>query len=249
MSYNYGMGWDDDRELTAVLLASDRDYRFVCNCGAKYVERVQFCVSCQQFGTVYARTRREADRQLPSLRGMSARKLAATDQQARPLDAYPNLRWTPRSVFLLAGAAGQGKTTWAIRAGACLRPCVYFGFEEQLTEGFADKLRRLEVRYEDFYIEVPRTVSELLEVVREHEPRSIVIDSIQQTSLLARDARSLSTMIGGVVFAVSQVNRAGDVSGTAQWDHEADVFLRVEGMRYTATKNRFGQVGVEGTVL
>jgi predicted ATP-dependent serine protease len=129
-----------------------------------------------------------------------------------------------------------------------LRPCVYLALEEGLNESFADKLRRLEVRYDDFYVEVPSTVAELVNVVRERSPRCVIIDSIQASSLIPRDVRAIASMTAGLVVAVSQVNRAGDVSGSASWDHEADVLIQTEAMAFKTTKDRFGPLS-QGRIL
>jgi predicted ATP-dependent serine protease len=240
------MGWSSENLDLAV--AADRDYGWQCKCGALYRDKVEFCLECGEFKTVWPRRRREADRLLPSIRGLTANQLAALDQKSLPLGPYTGLKFAPGSLIALAGQAGSGKSTMALRIAAAVRPSVYLSFEEGLNEGFASKLRRLEIRHSDLYVEVPSTVYEMVEVIRERSPRSVIIDSIQVTSLLPKDARSLASMIGGLVVAVSQINRQGDMSGTAAWDHEVDVLLRLDSMRWKATKNRFGELS-EGEVL
>ena len=231
----------NDELIAIAALSEDARYDFACvRCGTQFRAPVGFCLECNLPHTVYPRSRRIASEVIHTSAGMSAKELAARSQRLSAMPAY-GLRFGRGSVLVISGWQGYGKSCWGIKAGASIGSTVLVAAEEGHSESLAEKLRFLEVRREDFWIVAPKTVRELVNVLDERKPRCLIVDSIQATSLIPADLRSMAQHIQGLCIVVSQVNKSGVVFGCNALLHEADIVLEMpERLKWRTTKHRFG---------
>jgi predicted ATP-dependent serine protease len=95
------------------------------------------------------------------------------------------------------------------------------------------------------------TVDGLVDLARSHKARTILVDSLQESFLNGREVRHVVGLLPDLVclIATAQVNRMGSPAGERLTEHEADVHVSVEGLRWKLIKNRFGPCDRDGSVL
>jgi len=160
-------------------------------------------------------------------------------QRKIEIPSMPGLKLAFDGVVVLAGPAGSGKTTMALQMLGDLRPAVMFSFEESFSETLADKLRRLELRYDDLFIEMPATVREAYSIIDDLRPRAVLVDSLRASTFTIADLSALAEAKGLVVIIVQHVTKQGQVGGDAAIEFECDVVIRVAEGRWTLTKSRY----------
>jgi predicted ATP-dependent serine protease len=164
--------------------------------------------------------------------------------------AYPELRLGRGALIVAVGAAGAGKSTWATRFQAGLPgPKVYVSFEEGLSQSVADRLSRLGIHDDDYFIVAAATIDQIVELGRRVRARSLCVDSLQRSMFTAAEARHLLHVLDlDCVIATAQVNADGEPAGRRELLHEADACFWFEAMRWRIAKSRFANAGQEGTV-
>jgi len=160
----------------------------------------------------------------------------------------PGLKLGVPSVTVIAAAAGLGKSTTAALIGAENRPCVYFSFEESLSQTIAERLRRCELRHSDLWIEVPSSMQDAYDIIERRDPRAIIVDSLSVCAFTIRDLCAIAESRRCIVIGVVHENKAGAVGGEALTEYGADVVLRfTEVGKWKLTKSRF-QPLTEGSI-
>jgi predicted ATP-dependent serine protease len=205
------------------------------------------CPRCFATGTMVARYERVADQLVPESAGTTAYDLARRTQSVITTQAYPDLRFGRDSLLVLVGPPGGGKTTMGLRMAEGFQSSAFAACETGIGPALGETLQRLEIRSPNLRIEEPRSVRSLMELAT-GKVRSIVIDSVNMTTLQPEDLVGMARGNGIVVIAICQVTKAGLPAGSNRLIHAADVVVWVENMHWKITKSRF-QANGEGEVL
>lgn len=223
---------------------------FVClGCFTAYREKLDMCLSCWRTGIIVAQGYRPAAQMIPSQSGMTARALASSDQKVFACRAYPAISLATNAFIVISGSPGHGKSTFGLRFAESLAPSVFLALEEGCGPSLAAKLRRLEIRSKDLWIEEPKSVEGVLAAVDRDGIRAVVVDSGSVCSLLPSDWLALSRSKNLVVLAVLQQTKEGRHLGSNRWLHDADIVLEAQDMTWTMTKSRFQEAVVSGAIL
>jgi predicted ATP-dependent serine protease len=226
---------------------------FVClQCGAHSAAYTVACGGCFEDRTLVALARRPGaaiDGQPAVLR---ANEVLASAWRMVELQPY-GLTVGARSFVLVSGAPGNGKTTWALTAADSVPgPCVVVSAELGHGPALAALLGRCGVKRSDVLIsDGALSVDGLVELGRTHKARAVVVDSLQEAFLNGRELRHVIGLLPdlSVLVATAQLNRAGSPAGVRAIEHEADVHVTCEAMRWGLLKNRFGAIEMGGPVL
>jgi hypothetical protein len=158
-----------------------------------------------------------------------------------------------RGAFVVAvGPSSAGKSTLVARALDSMRvPALLVSVEEPGGPSLALRLARLGVKRDSLFICSRGSVDQIAAIVREHKIAALAVDSVQRAVFEPRDLRHMLLTLPSLVvlFATSQINKAGDMRGSEELRHEADVVLTVESMVWTVTKSRYEPPGANGDVL
>jgi len=160
-------------------------------------------------------------------------------QQKIEIPSMPGLKLASDGVVILAGPPGSGKTTMGLLMLGDLRPAVMFSFEESLSETLADRIRRLELRHDDLFIEMPATVREAYSIIDDLRPRAVMVDSLRASTFTIADLSALAEAKRLVVIVVQHVTKKGQVGGDVAIEYDCDVVVRIEEGKWTLTKSRF----------
>ena len=167
-------------------------------------------------------------------------------------EAYPDVRLLAGALLGVFGNPGAGKSTWLLRFLAGLRgPVVLYCAEEGLGPAVSERLGRLAIRRDDFYLSEGGSVDALLELVAAKGAEALAIDSVSVTTFTARDLRKILSgcrELKLLAFAV-QVTKAGIPAGANALLHEADVLVHCEKMSWEVEKTRYSAVGAGGAIL
>lgn len=182
----------------------------------------------------------------------------------------------PGSIVLISGDPGIGKSTLLLQTALEMArhdPVLYVSGEESERQIKMRALRLLRGRDgsdmpEDLYLVTETNLQVILEHVAEVNPRLLVVDSIQTTTLpelessagsvsqvreSASQLRELAKSSGVSVFIIGHVTKEGTIAGPRVLEHIVDTVLYLEGDRFQSyrllrsIKNRFGatsEVGV-----
>jgi len=184
----------------------------------------------------------------------------------------------PGSIVLIGGDPGIGKSTLLLQVALALArqfPVLYVSGEESTRQ---IKMRAARLMREadgdglsfpdDLYLLTETNLEAMLEHVNALQPRLLVVDSIQTTSMpelessagsvsqvreCASRLRELAKSSGIAVFLIGHVTKEGAIAGPRVLEHIVDTVLYLEGDRFQSyrllrsVKNRFGatsEVGV-----
>ncbi|MFI3201292.1 MAG: DNA repair protein RadA [Eubacteriales bacterium] len=257
---------------------------FYCNnCGNESSKWMGQCPACKEWNTLVEEV------VTPTLRGVSAKAKSnyekkepvrineiALDEKEKVKTRFQELDRVlgggivPGSLTLVGGDPGIGKSTLLLQVCKSLtddgHSVLYISGEESLKQ---IKIRALRIG------EFTNTLSLLCEtnlgtieeVIRRHQPKVVVIDSIQtmfhdsissapgsvsqvreSTNLFMQIAKGLNVSI----FLVGHVTKEGTVAGPRVLEHMVDTVLYFEGDRHASyrilrgVKNRFGSTNEIG---
>jgi len=176
----------------------------------------------------------------------------------------------PKSIILLSGGPGIGKSTLTLQVCHGLQEkgglILYFSAEESSIQ-IRDRAERLGIR-RDILLSNEERLDEILAMIVSQETDLIVIDSIQTVYDTALDAvpgtvsqirnamfrlREAAQRHGKTILVIGHVTKSGNVAGPMFMEHMVDVVLLLEGddknfwRILRAKKNRYGstqEIGV-----
>jgi predicted ATP-dependent serine protease len=216
------------------------------HCGARFPVHAPICSRCWASHQIVL----EGDRPRADVDGVpelvSARDLSRQRWTSVEVGAFPRLKLGRGALVVLVGRSGSGKSSLLARALDTIRgPAVIVSTEEPAGPSVQDRLDRLHVRRDDLWICSRGTVDQVAEIVRQRKVVSLGIDSVQRASYEPRELRHLLLTLPtlAVLFAVSQVNRDGDVRGGEELAHECDVLIEVEALKWRIVKSRYQAEG------
>ncbi|SHF09130.1 DNA repair protein RadA/Sms [Seinonella peptonophila] len=176
----------------------------------------------------------------------------------------------PGSLILVGGDPGIGKSTLLLQSSYCLAAkgeSVLYVTGEESTEQIRLRAERLQALHQGLEVAAETDLTAVEELLREHPPKVLVIDSIQTmfhpeitsapgsvsqvrecTGQLMRFAKQQ----GIAVIIVGHVTKSGAIAGPRMLEHMVDTVLYFEGERHhtfrilRAVKNRFGSTNEIG---
>jgi predicted ATP-dependent serine protease len=220
-------------------------------CGSRFSVHTPVCSHCFTSHALAL----EADRPRAQIDGevelTSARELARSTWQDAGVPAYTfGLR---RGALVVAvGRSGAGKSTLVVRAIDSMRaPSLLVSLEEPGGPSLAMRLARVGAKRDDLLVCSRGSVDQIASIIRDRKIAAVAIDSVQRSMFEPRDLRHLLLTLPSLVvlFATSQITKTGDIRGTEELRHEADVVLEVDAMRWTVSKSRYETIGGSGDVL
>ena len=256
---------------------------YVCDdCGVEHAKWQGQCSACGQWNTLRELAVSAAAAGGTRAVGYGGAPAGATrlsDVEAAPLerlatgmgefDRVLGGGLVPGSVVLIGGDPGAGKSTLLLQVTAELAvrmPVLYVSGEESLQQ-IADRARRLALPRDGLTVATETRVEAIADLVTRHQPRVVVIDSIQVMHIEAasgvpgsvtqvRESAALLTRLAKqtqtVMILVGHVTKEGHLAGPKVLEHMIDCFVMLDspaGTRYRTLrghKNRFGAVNELG---
>lgn len=175
----------------------------------------------------------------------------------------------PGSAILIGGHPGAGKSTLLLQTMCALAssmPALYITGEESLQQ-VAMRAQRLALPTDKLDMLSETNVERLLELLQQHQPKVVVIDSIQvmhleglesapgsvsQVRECAAALTRYAKQTGTILLIVGHVTKDGSLAGPKVLEHMIDCSIMLEGdgdSRYRtlrAIKNRFGAINELG---
>lgn len=175
----------------------------------------------------------------------------------------------PGSAILIGGHPGAGKSTLLLQTMCALSatmPALYVSGEESLQQ-IAMRARRLSLPTEHLNMLSETSVDRLLQLLQQHQPKIVVIDSIQvmhvdgiesapgSVTQVRESAAALTRyakQTGTILLLVGHVTKDGTLAGPKVLEHMIDCSIMLEGDGDTrfrtlrAIKNRFGAINEIG---
>ena len=259
---------------------------FVCTeCGADHAKWQGQCSACQQWNTlqefVISSKKSNAAQQRSGYAGQAnhqhIQRLAEVNLTEVPristsmqeFDRVLGGGLVPGSAILIGGHPGAGKSTLLLQTMCALAvhsPALYITGEESLQQ-VALRAHRLGLPTDQLNMLSETNVDQLLQLLQQHQPKIVVIDSIQVMHLeglesapgsvsqvrecaaaLTRYAKQTNT----ILIMVGHVTKDGTLAGPKVLEHMIDCSIMLEGdgdSRYRtlrAIKNRFGAINELG---
>lgn len=215
------------------------------DCGSGYPARVSWCTGCASIGRVVLlgeRPRAEIDDVVETGDAASLARLAGAPS---PLPGLDGILAGHGALCVLWGPPNGGKSTLAARVlNGVAGPVLYASMEEGLGPTLANRLARLGITRRDYHLIGRATVDQVATEIRRRRAVAVAIDSVQASTWEPRDLRHLLAVQPQLrlLVAVCQVNAKGLPEGRRSLIHEADLALRVEGLRAALTKSRYQEL-------
>jgi predicted ATP-dependent serine protease len=223
-------------------------------CGAFYEKHLLVCTFCWRDGQIAPCSRRQGANidLVPAI--SNARSLARMGwNRLKHPGVYEALVIGAGALLLVSGFPGAGKSSWAcILLDAIIGAVLLVAAEEGLGPSLAARLARCGIKRPDFGIIARASVDAVVEYALANKVVAIVIDSVQEASWSAQDLRHLLAVVPtlDLVIGVQQVTKEGAPAGLMALQHEADVQVTVEDMRWSLKKSRYQDLAdVGGEVL
>jgi len=251
--------------------------KHVCQaCGASFAKWIGRCTECGAWNTVTEEAVRDKPRGATTARAVPIADISADEFARVPtgigeLDRILGGGVVLGGVTLVGGDPGIGKSTLLLQALAALASrklkCLYVSGEESAAQTAA-RARRISSDAGSLLLLADTQLESALAAIDEHEPRAIVVDSVQTIRTGGLDAaagavsqlREVTSRIIEVAkrkniaaLLVGHVTKDGVLAGPKVLEHLVDTVLAFEGERthalrtLRAQKNRFGsatEVGV-----
>ena len=215
------------------------------DCGSAYPARVSWCTGCASIGRVVLlgeRPRAEIDDVVETGDAASLARLAGVPS---PLPGLDGVLAGHGALGVLWGPPNGGKSTLAARVlDGVSGPVLYASMEEGLGPTLAGRLTRLGIIRRDYHLIGRATVDQVAAEIRRRRAVAVASDSVQASTWEPRDLRHLLAIHPQLrlLLVVCQVNAKGLPEGRRSLIHEADLALRVEGLRATLTKSRYQEL-------
>lgn len=266
---------------------SKRKVAYVCtDCGGEHSKWQGQCNDCQQWNTlkefVVSSSKPSARNQALSgyagaASAQQVQRLADVDLSEMPRVKSGMLEFdrvlggglVPGSAILIGGHPGAGKSTLLLQTMCALAesmPALYVTGEESLQQ-VAMRANRLGLPTDKLNMLSETNVDRLLQLLQQHQPKVVVIDSIQvmhlegiesapgSVSQVRESAAALTRyakQTGTILLLVGHVTKDGSLAGPKVLEHMIDCSIMLEGdgdsrfRTLRGIKNRFGAINELG---
>ena len=220
-------------------------------CGTRFEGHRHFCGRCWAQGQIV-----DIGTRLPAVIDgepeiTSARDLARMTWQIVESRRYPEVKLGRGSFLVAVGPPGNGKSSLLTgMLDGIAAPVVLLSVEEPPGPSLSARLSRVGVKRDDFGVLGRASVDQVVALLRQSKAVALGIDSIQPSAFTARDVRHLLAVVPtlALIVATAQVNADGAIAGLRTVEHEADVVLDVDKMKWTIRKSRYQDIGATGDV-
>lgn len=266
---------------------SKRKVAYVCtDCGGEHSKWQGQCSECQQWNTLkeFVVSAAKPSARNQALSGYAGAASAQTIQRLADVDLteMPRIKsgmlefdrvlgggLVPGSAILIGGHPGAGKSTLLLQTMCALAqsmPALYVTGEESLQQ-VAMRAKRLGMPTDKLNMLSETNVDRLLQLLQQHQPKVVVIDSIQvmhlegiesapgSVSQVRESAAALTRyakQTGTVLLLVGHVTKDGSLAGPKVLEHMIDCSIMLEGdgdsrfRTLRGIKNRFGAINELG---
>jgi site-specific DNA-cytosine methylase len=186
------------------------------------------------------------------IRARSKRIISSSELLGMDFESLPfGNRWAdffgyPSPTFncVIHGKAGEGKSTFALQFAKYLADnfgrTIYISGEEGFSKTFKDKLANTNSSSNMLYVAELKTLNDIMCEVQRGIYKHIFIDSLDCMGIDAEDMRKLRAIYKTTAFiTISQSTKAGEMRGSNELKHDADICVDVERGIAITTKNRF----------
>lgn len=259
---------------------------FVCSeCGADFSKWQGQCGACGEWNTLqeftvsnsksaavregYAGSAKPGQNKVTTLDQVSLEALPRFSSGTSEFDRVLGGGLVPGSVNLMGGHPGAGKSTLLLQTMCYLAehmPVLYITGEESLQQ-VGLRAQRLNLPTNKIQMLAETDVEQIISIAKHHEPKVMVIDSIQvmhtpgiesapgSVSQVRESAAYLTRYAkqsGTVLFLVGHVTKDGSLAGPKVLEHMIDCSIMLEGdsdnrfRTLRGIKNRFGAVNELG---
>jgi DNA repair protein RadA/Sms len=263
-----------------------RKIAYVCSeCGADHSKWQGQCSACGEWNTLkeftvstsksaavregYAGSAQPGSNKVLKLNEVSLDELPRFTSGMGEFDRVLGGGLVPGSVNLIGGHPGAGKSTLLLQTMCYLAehmPVLYITGEESLQQ-VGLRAQRLNLPTDKIQMLAETDVEQIVSIAKNHEPKVIVIDSIQvmhtpgiesapgSVSQVRESAAFLTRFAkqsGTVLFLVGHVTKDGSLAGPKVLEHMIDCSIMLEGdsdnrfRTLRGIKNRFGAVNELG---
>lgn len=250
------------------MIKKKNDFRYHCiSCGHLYQKWFGKCLECSQWNTIELKESRR-DVLLNKNYYSSIEVLALKDKEEIKLASECLKRLfdghLKKSLKVLTyGAPGVGKTTFALTVASDILKLnqslkVLYVTTEESYEKMASKIKRLNIKEENFYITSTSILSEIKNHLEIIKPDFLVIDSIHNLDVENVDSFSscshqmerivdyLNFDHSMITFFVGHVTKSGSHRGSKNFEHFVDLIININTdssnkRLLKVVKNRFGE--------
>ncbi len=198
-----------------------------------------------------------------ALADVEGAEISRTPTRIGELDRLLGGGLVPGQVLLVAGPPGIGKSTLMLHVAESLASngkVLYVSGEESLGQ-VSGRAKRLGVGGEGIYLLAETDLGKIIAAIRTHEPRFIILDSIQtvyhpemsggpgsvgQVRECASELLRAAKQRDAVLFLLGHVTKEGSVAGPKVLEHIVDTVLQFDTEKRQSLrvlrvqKNRFG---------
>ena len=252
---------------------------YVCSsCGAEHLQWQGKCGACGEWNSL-SRLRVSGTPPQVGFSGAAAQATQLSEVSAQAahrlptgfgeLDRVLGGGMVPGAVVLIGGEPGAGKSTLLLQVCAAVSAkasALYVTGEESLQQ-LALRAKRLGLKLGNLTAAAQTRAEAIAELMAQHKPRLVVLDSVQVLQLESVDGTPgsvaqvretaayftrLAKATGAIVVLVGHVTKEGGLAGPKVLEHMIDAFLMLDspaGSRYRTLrshKNRFGAVNELG---
>ncbi len=171
-------------------------------------------------------------------------------------DEWEELFGKPAVSFHLVvhGSPGQGKSTFCLQFAHYLAShfgkVLYVSGEEGFSKTMKDKFLNNNAFSSNLYLADIHSFGELTESVAPNTYHFIFIDSLNNMGIDAACLKEMRNIYGNSgLITISQSTKKGNLRGSLEIEHEADISVKVENGFAFATKNRFKGLGYEFSIF
>lgn len=179
----------------------------------------------------------------------SAAEVAAADFQTWKVPGgYGGLLGDVADGFHLViwGVPGSGKSTFALglaNALAEVGPTLYVSAEEGAGATMQERLRRVGTA-KNLFISGAGSVEQARKEIADGDFRFVVLDSVDTLRASVEDVELLKQAFPEVgLISIHQATKLGQMRGSLEYAHNADVIVRVQEGKAETTKNRYAPLG------
>ena len=266
---------------------SKRKIAYVCtDCGSEHSKWQGQCSDCKQWNTLkeFVVSAAKPSARNQALTGYAGAASAQNIQRLADVDLteMPRIKsgmlefdrvlgggLVPGSAILIGGHPGAGKSTLLLQTMCSLAstmPALYVTGEESLQQ-VAMRAKRLGLPTDQLNMLSETNVDRLLQLLQQHQPKVVVIDSIQvmhlegiesapgSVSQVRESAAALTRyakQTGTILLLVGHVTKDGSLAGPKVLEHMIDCSIMLEGdgdsrfRTLRGIKNRFGAINELG---